>query len=180
MRRLAVALAALLVFALSAGVLAQTAPPTPASLAGLDARAAVEVANAWKGNGVTSFATPSAVHFRFPDGREVVVPMPDDVMLVSVAPYFTHTHPCATHYMSGCQGELVGAPVHVLALAADGTVLIDEVMTTPANGFLDLWLPRDQSIELQMTLDGYRTVGLVSTHAGSDTCVTTMRFEAAR
>lgn len=180
MRRLAVALAALLVFALSAGVLAQTAPPTPASLAGLDARAAVEVANAWKGNGVTSFATPTAVHFAFPDGSEVVVPMPDDVMLVSVAPYFTHTHPCATHYMSGCQGELVGAPVHVRAVAGDGSIVIDEVMPTMANGFIDLWLPRGLAFDLHLSLDGATAVGLVTTHADSKTCVTTLQLTAAR
>ena len=173
------ALVALVTLTLSAAALAQVAP-APAALAGLDARAAVELANTWKGNGVTSFVTTEAVHFAFPDGTELSIPLPEDEVMVSVAPYFVHTHPCATHYMSGCQGELVGAPVHVLALAADGAALIDEVMTTPANGFLDLWLPRGQAIELQMTLDGHRTVGLVTTHAGSDTCVTTMRFEAMR
>ena len=179
-RRLATTLTAALVLALHATALAQGTPATPAALDGLDARAAVELANAWKGNGLTSFVTTEAVHFAFPDGSEVSIVLPEHEVLVSVAPYFTHTHPCATHYMSGCQGELVGAPVHVLALGPDGAVLIDEVMTTPANGFLDLWLPRDLAIDLQMTLDGYRTVGRISTHAGSDTCVTTMRFSAAR
>ena len=183
-RRLTLLLALVLSTPALAQSAAQSATPapaaTPAALAGLDAYAAVELANAWKGNGVTSFVTTEVVRFVFPDGAEVTVALPEDEVIVSVAPYFTHTHPCATHYMSSCQGELVGAPVHVLALATDGSVLIDEVMTTPANGFLDLWLPRDQAIELQMTLDDYRTVGLVSTHAGSDTCVTTMRFQAAR
>lgn len=178
-RRLAHALAALLVLALSTSVLAQAAP-TPAALAGLDARAAVEVANAWKGNGVTSFVTPEAVHFEFPSGQRVVVPMPDDVMLVSVAPYFTHTHPCATHYMSGCQGELVGAPVHVQALLPNGTVVIDEVMPTMANGFIDLWLPRGQSLDVRMTLDGATATGLITTHADSETCITTLQLTAAR
>lgn len=154
--------------------------PSPADLDGLDARAAVELANTWKGNGVTSFVTTEAVHFTFPDGAQVVVPLPAHEALVSVAPYLTHTHPCATHYMSSCQGELVGAPVHVLAIAGDGTVLIDETMTTPANGFLDLWLPSDLAIELQLTLGDHRAVGRITTLAGSDTCVTTMRLTAER
>ncbi len=55
--RLAHPLAALLAFALTASVFAQ-GTPTPADLEGLDARAAVELANAWKGNGVPTFATP--------------------------------------------------------------------------------------------------------------------------
>ncbi len=180
MRRFPPIFAVLVGLMLSASAFAQGAQPTPAALEGLGARAAVELANDWKGNGVTSFATPEAVHFVFPDGVEVVVPMPEDVMLVSVAPYVTYTHPCATHYMSGCQGELVGAPVHVRVVASDGAVVIDEVMPTMANGFIDLWLPRGQAFDLHMSLDGATTVGLVTTHADSKTCVTTLQFTAAR
>jgi hypothetical protein len=159
--------------------LAQAAGPSPSALDGLDARAAVELANAWKGNGVTTFATPEAVHFGFPDGTEVRVDMPEDVMLVSIAPYFTHTHPCATHFMSGCQGELVGAPVHVRATLADGTVVIDEVMPTMANGFIDLWLPRDQAVDLHLRLGDFVTSGRVTTFADSWTCITTLQFASA-
>ena len=180
MRRLSPILTAFVGLVLSASAFAQDSQPTPAAIESLDARAAVELANDWKGNGVTSFATPEAVHFVFPDGTEVVVPMPEDVMLVSVAPYVTYTHPCATHYMSGCQGELVGAPVHVRAIASDGAIVIDEVMPTMANGFIDLWLPRGQAFDLHMRLDGATTVGLVTTHADSRTCVTTLQFTAAR
>lgn len=178
-RRLIHPLVALLALTSTASVLGQGAP-TPAALEGLDARAAVELANTWKGNGVTTFATPEAVHFAFPDGAEVVVPMPNDVMLVSVAPYVTHTHPCATHYMSGCQGELVGAPVHVQALATDGTLVIDEVMPTMANGFIDLWLPRGQAFDVRMTLNGATAMGLITTHADSYTCITTLQLTATR
>ena len=154
--------------------------PSPSALEGLDARAAVELANTWKGNGVTTFATPEAVHFSFASGAEVTVPMPDDLMFVSVAPYLQRTHPCATHYMSGCQGELVGAPVHVQALLADGTVWIDEVMPTMANGFIDLWLPRDQAIDLFLRLDGASVVGRVTTFADSRTCITDLQLTANR
>jgi hypothetical protein len=164
-----------LAFVLAAPALAQGAP-TPRALDGLDAAAAVGLANAWKGNGVTTFATPAAVHFVFANGTEVAVPLPDDLMYVSVAPYLQHTHPCATHYMSGCQGELVGEPVHVQAVLADGTVLIDEVMPTMANGFIDLWLPRDQAIDLHMTLGGASVVGLLTTYADSRTCITDLRL----
>lgn len=172
-------LASVLAFALATAALAQTAP-SPSALEGLDARAAVELANSWKGSDVTTFATPAAVHFRFTDGTEVAVPMPEDLMYVSVAPYLQQTHPCATHYMSGCQGELVGAPVHVQAILADGTVLIDEVMPTLPNGFIDLWLPRGQAIDLHMSLEGASVVGRLTTFADSRTCITDLQLTTAR
>ena len=172
-------LALVLVISLVASALGQGAP-SPRALEGLDARAAVELANTWKGNGVTTFATPQAVHFAFANGTEVTVPMPEDLMFVSVAPYLQQTHPCATHYMSGCQGELVGAPVHVQAVLADGTVLIDEVMPTLANGFIDLWLPRDQAIDLHMSLEGASVVGRLTTFADSRTCITDLQLTAGR
>jgi len=150
--------------------------PSPAALDGLNAAQAVELANAWKGSDVTSFATTEAVHFTFPDGTEVVVPMPEDQVFVSVAPYLNRTHPCTTHYMSGCQGELVAAPVHVRALRPDGSVVLDEVVSTGPNGFLDLWLPRGEAFLLDLTLDGYAVQGIVSTTDGAPTCITTMRF----
>ena len=153
--------------------------PSPAALEGLSAREALEVANPWKGLEVVSFATPKAIHFVFPGRREVVIPMQASEMMVSVAPYVTRTHPCATHYMSGCQGELVGVPVRVLATAADGEVLINETMTTPANGFLDLWLPRNKTIALRMSVGGHSTSGEITTFDDSWTCITTLQLTVA-
>lgn len=174
-------LAAVLAFAVLALVHANAEVPaaTPAALEGLDARAAIEVANAWKGNGVTSFATTEAVHFAFPDGTEVTIPLPDDAVFVSLAPYVDHTHPCTTHYMSGCQGELVEVAFAVRALLADGTLLFDETLRTGANGFLDLWLPRDQVVLLSFSAGGYAADAVVATHAGSPTCITTVRLARA-
>lgn len=172
-------LALVLTITLVASAVGQRAP-SPQALEGLDARAAVELANGWKGNGVTALATPEAVHFAFADGAEVSVPMPEDVMYVAVAPYLRQTHPCATHYLSGCQGELVGAPVQVQATLADGTVLIDEVMPTMANGFIDLWLPRDQVIDVRLTLDDTSVVAQLTTFADSRTCITDLQLTAAR
>ena len=155
---------------------AETPTPSPDALAGLDAYAAVELANAWKGSDVTSFATSQAVHFAFPNGTEIQVPMPEDEMFVSVAPYVNQTHPCTTHYMSGCQGELVGVPMRVRAALPDGTVVLDDVIATGANGFLDLWLPRDQAIVLSVSVDGYAADGLLTTTGDSATCITTMQL----
>lgn len=155
---------------------AQVPAPSPEALEGLDAYAAVDLANAWKGSDVTSFLTSQSVHFEFADGRKVVVPMPTDVMVVSFAPFLQRTHPCSTHYTSSCQGELVGTPFLVQATLADGTVVVDEILSTQANGFIDLWLPRDQSVEVSFAAEGYRTVGRVTTFADSQTCITTLQL----
>lgn len=164
--------------ALVTNALAGTPAPSPEALAGTDAYAAIDLANAWKGSGVTSYATAQAVHFAFPDGAEVLVPMPPDTMFVSVAPYVNRTHPCTTHYMSGCQGELVDVAMRVRATLPDGTAVLDEVMRTGANGFLDLWLPRDQAIVLSVSVDGYAATGFLTTMADSATCITTLRLAA--
>lgn len=150
--------------------------PSPQALEGVDASEAVELANSWKGEEVTSFATSRAVHFEFPGGAERLVAMPEDVMLVSVAPYVSQTHPCTTHFFSSCQGELAGAPVDVRATLTDGTVVLDETITTGSNGFLDLWLPREQGVVLDLALGGRQTQGFLTTFADSATCVTTLQL----
>lgn len=170
------ATAALLVLAFAH---ANADAPSPAALEGLDARAAVEVANAWKGNGVTSYADAEEVVFAFPDGAEVRIPMPADAFFVSVAPYVDRTHPCTTHYMSGCQGELVDVAFQVRATLSDGTVVLDDTVRTGANGFLDLWLPRDQAIVLSVSASGYAADAILTTGADSPTCITTVRLARA-
>lgn len=170
----AVLLAASLLFATFAT--AQLPQPSPAALADADAYTAMDLANEWKGEALTSFVTSSAVHFSFPDGASVEIPLPEDEMLVSLAPYVVNTHPCQTHYMSGCQGELVGVQMRVRAELADGTVVIDEVRETQANGFIDLWLPRGQALLISFEVDGYRAAGIIATHADSPTCITTLRL----
>lgn len=171
-------LVALLLVALASTAMAETPPPSPDALAGLDAYAAIELANAWKGSDVTSFATSQAVHFAFPSGAEVQVPMPEDEMFVSVAPYLNQTHPCTTHYLSSCQGELVDVPMRVRATLPDGTVVLDDVIATGANGFLDLWLPRDQAVVLSVSVDRYAADGFLTTTADSATCITTLQLAA--
>ena len=153
------------------------AAPSPRAIEGIDARQAMALANEW-GPLVKSTLTTEGVTFIFPDGFRRLVPTPADQVLIAVAPYRDKTHPCATHTMSSCQAELAGVPVEVLARAGDGTVLIRETMTTLANGFLELWLPRDLEVWLTLRVGEESVDGVVRTHRGSDTCVTTLRLGA--
>jgi|GEM_PF-72410 len=150
-----------------------------AELNGLDGKQAMELANKWrqKNLDVTSFVTPDAVNFKFKDGKTIGVPLPDDQMVVSIAPYINTTHKCATHYMSKCDAELKNVPVKVLAVTAGGKTLIDKTIITPSTGFFDLWLPRDQEIIISVNAQGKKATGKIYTYRNSKTCDTTLKLE---
>ena len=142
--------------------------PTPAALDGLNARQAMALANQWyqqKQTAVTTNVTPDSVNFEFPNGRKKKVKMPKDQMVVAIAPYFQTTHPCSTHFMSGCQGELVGEQIKVLAVDGQGRVLVDDTIETMYNGFIELWLPREQVVKVSLSHQG-KAIDRVITHLG--------------
>ena len=78
--------------------------------------------------------------------------------------------------MSSCQGELANADLYVKAVGQDGKVLVDKVIQTMANGFFELWLPRNQNISLTVQGFNKKATGLLGTFANSNTCITTFRL----
>ena len=161
---------------------AQTRPlptPGPDAVANLGAIEAMALANAWgrAGMNVQSFVTPQAVQFKFDGGRMASVALPNDRMVVAVAPYINRTHPCKTHFMSGCQGELVGVPVEVTARTTDGKTVFKGTVRTLENGFFELWLPRELNLILTVEAQGKKATGPISTLTTSDTCVTTLKLQ---
>ena len=151
---------------------------SPAILAEMDAREALDLANKWKTSNpqITSFITPDNLIFEFPDKKKVEISLPEDSMMIAIAPYVDKTHRCASHYISGCQGELVDVPVKVLAVKDDGTVLIDRTINTKSNGFIELWFPRNIDITLTLESLKRRVEGELSTFTDSNTCITTMQL----
>jgi hypothetical protein len=151
---------------------------TVSDVDGLNARDALALANTWKTTekGVTTFVDTQRISFEFADGKKTSVRLPDAKMVVAIAPYITSTHPCETHYMSGCQGEMASTTVRVYGTSADGLVVVDDAITTMANGFFELWLVRDLEIQLTVEYDGKRASQLISTKSNSNTCITTMRL----
>ncbi len=149
-----------------------------AMLAGLDAGEALDLANKWKTSNpeITSFITPDNLIFEFSDKKKVEISLPGDSMMIAVAPYVDKIHRCSTHYISGCQGELVDVPVKVLALQENGTILINKTITTMSNGFIELWLPRDINITITMESMNRKVEGKLSTFTDSNTCITTMQL----
>jgi hypothetical protein len=64
------------------------------SLDNIDAVQAMEIANQWKWTRkeVKSYVTPQGVIFIFPDKKVKGIPLPEDKMVVAVAPYINRTH----------------------------------------------------------------------------------------
>lgn len=148
-------------------------------LKGKNGKQAMDLANRWRQKNieVTSFVTPDAVKFILKDGMKIDVPLPDDQMVVSIAPYINNTHKCATHYMSKCDGELKNTAVKVKAVTAAGKVVINKTLKTAPTGFLDLWLPRNQEITLSVSAMGKKTTGKIYTYRDSKTCDSTLKLE---
>jgi hypothetical protein len=153
--------------------------PSVSHLEGLDAKGAMALANRWyrqKQTAVRTNVTTESVNFEFPDGRKRTIPLPEDQVVVAVAPYVDRTHPCEIHFMSGCQGELVGQDLKMTATSTNGEVLLDGTVRTMYNGFVELWLPRDLEITLKVGYQGKEAEGLIRTYSGSNTCVTTLQL----
>lgn len=73
------------------GLLAQE---NEAVLENVDAIEAMEIANEWKWtqSKIKSYVTTREVVFEFSDGRSKRIPLPEEKMLVAVAPYISRTH----------------------------------------------------------------------------------------
>ena len=119
---------------------------------------------------------PDALLLRDTTGRESRLPMPDDAVYISVAPFREQTHECHFHSLTTCLGELRNAPVHVKVTGADGQVLVDADKTTYDNGFVAVWLPRDISATLTITRDGKTATQPISTGPQDATCITTAQL----
>lgn len=111
------------------------------------------------------------------DGGDVIeTPLPEDEFFVSIAPFVEATHPCAVHSLTGCQGELTDTEFNVKITDQDGNTVVDEAMTSFENGFIDIWLPRDETYHVEIEYDGMTAETEISTFEGDDTCITTMQL----
>lgn len=110
------------------------------------------------------------------DHTETTYTLPDDEFFVSIAPFISETHPCTIHSLTGCQGELVDKDLDFYIEDENGQVVVDETFNSGANGFVDLWLPRDQTFQVTISYDGKETKSEISTFEDDGTCITTMQL----
>jgi hypothetical protein len=146
---------------------------------GLDALEAMTLANKLgEGeNSFTSYVTTENIHIEIPGGETFSIRLPEDRMVVAIAPYVKTTHNCATHYMSGCKGELFEEDVNVVAKKNDGSLILSKDMKTMSNGFIELWFPRDLEIDLTIVYKEKETRGMITTYSDSNTCITTFQLK---
>src|SRR5699024_11567901 len=71
--------------------------------------------------------------------------------------------PIYNHSLTGCQGELVDADFDIQIENEDGEVIVDEMMNSGKNGFIDLWLPREQNYHVTVDYDGKSVESELST-----------------
>lgn len=109
-------------------------------------------------------------------GKETTFDLPSDEFFVSIAPFVGYTHECGIHSLTGCQGELVEKDFDVYIEDEKGKVIVDETITSFENGFIDLWLPRDQNFQVKIEYDGKTVRSEISTYEGYNTCITTMHL----
>lgn len=121
---------------------------------------------------------PDALLLSDEQGREASVPLPVGRTYVSFAPYVTTTHDCGFHSLTTCTGELGDEPVTITVTdLATGDVIVDEAASTEANGFVGLWLPRADALEVTIEAAAGSATAQITTDSPDDpTCITTMQL----
>ena len=92
----------LISFTLFLGIFSAFPAPAPASdgksdeavLKNVDAAGALAIANQWKWSKkeIKSYVNSREVVFQFPDGKVKKIPLPEEKMVVALAPYIQKTH----------------------------------------------------------------------------------------
>lgn len=79
--------------------------------------------------------------------------------------------------MTGCQGELSNEEFNVYIEDMDGNIIIDETLKSHANGFIDLWLPRNKEFRTKIEYKGKIAESEIATFENDGTCITTMQLK---
>jgi hypothetical protein len=79
--------------------------------------------------------------------------------------------------LTGCQGELKEENFELYIEDEEGNVILDEAVQSQANGFFDLWLPRDKKYQIKIVNNGKMAESELSTFEGDGTCVTSMQLK---
>lgn len=111
------------------------------------------------------------------NSTEKTYDLPEDEFFLSIAPYIETTHPCQIHSLTSCQGEMTGQEFSVSVIDEEGNAVMDQaVLKSQTNGFIDLWLPRDQTYQITIEHEGKKAQSEISTFDSDDTCIATMQL----
>ncbi|WP_282845981.1 CueP family metal-binding protein [Microbacterium oxydans] len=150
-------------------------------LAGLDVREVIARLEATaivdRPDDLLASVQPDTLVLRDAAGREGRLPLPDDAVYVSIAPFRDQTHECHFHSLTTCVGELPDTEVRVTLTTDDGSLVVDETRRTQDNGFVGVWVPR--GLETTLTVESQGLIGSVplSTTSPDDrTCITDLQL----
>lgn len=107
---------------------------------------------------------------------EITLTIPDNAFYLAFAPYREQTHDCFNHNLATCAGELAEEELQVKVVDDAGATLVDEQVTTHANGFAGIWLPRDITGTLTVTHNGDTVTMPIATGSEDPTCLTTLQL----
>ena len=142
---------------------------------------AVKQSQVWRSEGSDTkvIITPTTITAKFANQRAATVPL-DDEFFLSIAPWLTFTHPCSNHVPTGCTGEL--KEVSMMMTVKDvqtGETVMNGMVRTQKDGFIDLWLPRNKAFDVSFSYQGLMSTERLTTNNSSRTCITTMKLEKA-
>ena len=119
----------------------------------------------------------TSTELKLSDGKQQFSYPLGDKFYLSFAPYLTQTHPCFNHSLSGCRGELANTPFDVKITDKNGKVIVQKSMTSHANGFVGVWLPRDTEGKIEVSYQGKKASAPIATYQSSQTCLTTLPLQ---
>ncbi|ASK62245.1 hypothetical protein CFK37_08765 [Virgibacillus phasianinus] len=108
--------------------------------------------------------------------NEKVYKLTGEKFFVSIAPYVNQTHPCTYHSLTGCQGEMAVKEFKVHIKDSNGNTVVNKKMKSQENGFIDLWVPRNENYSIIITHNGKRVESQFSTFNDDPTCLTNMQL----
>ena len=126
---------------------------------------------------VSASITSNELIIKDQNDKETSYDISEEEFFVSIAPYMKDTHPCEIHSLTGCQGELANKDFKVRIENEEGKIIMDETLKSLENGFIDVWLPRNQTFQVEIQYGEKTSKSTISTFKGDNTCITTMQVK---
>lgn len=168
------AIAVILAFGMTGTKRAQAALLQKYDLTGLDTMAIVNKLDSSVTEPKELLSSITGESLILKDGKTTVqLLLPDDKFYLSFAPYENTVHPCSTHSLASCRGELFNVLLQVTITDDKGAVILDENVQTMENGFVGVWLPKNINANLKVAYNSKTASAPIATFANSDTCLTT-------
>lgn len=120
--------------------------------------------------------TPQELTIVDSKGNEKLYEFTGEEFFVSIEPYVNQTHPCTYHSLTGCQGEMAKKEFKVYIKDSNGNIVINKKMMSQENGFIDLWVPRNENYSIIITHNGKKVESQFSTFNDDPTCLTNMQL----